>query len=217
MEIKTIADYIAQFDTDISSRLKTLCQTIRKIFPHAAEKISWGMPTFVLKDKSSKNAQGYPSGTIQFAAFKNHISLFANSVITLEKELSDYQTSGKGTIQFPNHKPLPIKTIEKIIRHCKIPQKAKRNPIPILHTKSKDKESKLTRKLNAMPKDVKEALEKNDLMKRYQLRPPYQRNDYLSWISRAIRPETRLKRINQTLKELKEGRQYMGMKYNAKI
>jgi uncharacterized protein YdeI (YjbR/CyaY-like superfamily) len=176
------------------------------------------MPTFVLRDKSSKtaNSQGHPSDTIQFAAFKKHISLFASSVIALEKELSAYQTSGKGTIQFPNAEPLPKKVIEKIIRRSKTAQNVKRNPIPILQN-SKDKESKLTRKLNPMPKDVKEALEKNGLLKRYQLRPPYQRNDYLSWINKAIRPETRLKRINQTLKELKEGRQYMGMKYNAKI
>ena len=45
----------------------------------------------------------------------------------------------------------------------------------------------------------------------YEERPSYQRNDYLSWIKRAVRDETRLKRIAQMLDELAKGGVYMGM------
>ncbi len=45
----------------------------------------------------------------------------------------------------------------------------------------------------------------------YGERPFYQRNDYLGWIGRAKRAETRAKRIAQMLDELEEGGVYMGM------
>lgn len=62
-----------------------------------------------------------------------------------------------------------------------------------------------------MPADVLAALHARDLMDRYQQRPFYQRNDYLSWIKRAARDETRTKRLNQMLEELERGGVYMGM------
>ncbi len=45
----------------------------------------------------------------------------------------------------------------------------------------------------------------------YDARPPYQRNDYIGWIERAKRPETRTKRIDQMLAELAAGDVYMKM------
>lgn len=45
----------------------------------------------------------------------------------------------------------------------------------------------------------------------YQERPFYQRNDYLAWIGRAARIETRRKRIEQMLTELEQGGVYMKM------
>jgi hypothetical protein len=47
-------------------------------------------------------------------------------------------------------------------------------------------------------------------------RPPYQQNDYIGWITRAKREETRQKRLTQMLEELQSGAAYMGMAYNAK-
>lgn len=71
----------------------------------------------------------------------------------------------------------------------------------------------LKRLLQIMPDDIKTALEREQLWEAYERRPAYQRNDYLSWISRAKRPETREKRISQMLRELKDGTHYMGMKW----
>ena len=67
------------------------------------------------------------------------------------------------------------------------------------------------RPIQPMPADVLELLEQRGLLERYNERPHYQRNDYLGWIARAVRPETRRKRISQMLDELDAGGVYMGM------
>lgn len=64
-----------------------------------------------------------------------------------------------------------------------------------------------------MPNDVLEELIEAGLKEAYDERPFYQRNDYLSWIGRAKRPETREKRIAQMLEELELGGLYMGMEH----
>ncbi len=76
--------------------------------------------------------------------------------------------------------------------------------------------SGLSRPIHPMPDFVEKALEDNGLMELYHSRPPYQQNDYIGWINRAVRQETRLKRLNQMIEELKEGDVYMKMKYNPK-
>ncbi|MCL2164923.1 MAG: YdeI/OmpD-associated family protein [Oscillospiraceae bacterium] len=60
------------------------------------------------------------------------------------------------------------------------------------------------------------ALQQNDLWERYRARPLYQQNDYIGWIARAKRGETRQKRLDQMLDELRSGDAYMGMVYNTK-
>lgn len=62
-----------------------------------------------------------------------------------------------------------------------------------------------------MPDFVRTALEAEALQDRYDQRPWYQRNDYLGWIARAKREETRQKRLNQMLAELRAGDTYMKM------
>jgi uncharacterized protein YdeI (YjbR/CyaY-like superfamily) len=69
----------------------------------------------------------------------------------------------------------------------------------------------LKRKRHRMPPDVKSALEAAGLRQRYAERPAYQRNDYVGWITRAKRPETRRKRLGQMLEELRRGGVYMRM------
>lgn len=71
--------------------------------------------------------------------------------------------------------------------------------------------TKLTRAINSMPDDVRTALDQSGMANAYAARPDYQKNDYLGWIARAKREETRLKRLNQMLDELKRGGVYMNM------
>ena len=62
-----------------------------------------------------------------------------------------------------------------------------------------------------MPEFVREALEGHNLMAAYRDRPAYQQNDYLGWIHRAKRQETKDKRLRQILEELAAGDVYMKM------
>ncbi|WP_343700143.1 YdeI/OmpD-associated family protein [Chitinophaga sp.] len=75
--------------------------------------------------------------------------------------------------------------------------------------------SSLKRPKHPMPEFVAEALSKHKLFERYEKRPAYQQNDYIGWISNAKREETRQKRLDQMLKELKEGNRYMNMVYKG--
>lgn len=74
----------------------------------------------------------------------------------------------------------------------------------------------LKRPVHPMSDDVARALLERGLLQQYQARPPYQRNDYIGWIGRAKRGDTRRKRLNQMLEELEAGKNYMGMKYNER-
>lgn len=74
---------------------------------------------------------------------------------------------------------------------------------------------KLKRKINPMPNYVKQALEQRGLMEDFFKRPPYQQNDYIGWIERAKRQDTKEKRLSQMLDELEVGGVYMKMKHPA--
>jgi uncharacterized protein YdeI (YjbR/CyaY-like superfamily) len=66
-----------------------------------------------------------------------------------------------------------------------------------------------------MSPEVREALDRRGLMAAFEARPPYQRNDYLGWIARARRAETRARRVAQMLDELTDGDRYMNMPYGG--
>jgi uncharacterized protein YdeI (YjbR/CyaY-like superfamily) len=67
-----------------------------------------------------------------------------------------------------------------------------------------------------MPGYIRAALTERNLMDTYRQRPDYQQNDYIGWITRAKREETRQKRLAQMLEELREGNRYMNMKWRPK-
>ena len=69
----------------------------------------------------------------------------------------------------------------------------------------------MARPRHPMPDDVLAELEERGAMSDYEARPFYQRNDYIGWINRAKRVETRAKRIAQMLDELELGGVYMKM------
>lgn len=102
----TIDEYIALFPPEVQAILARLRQIVREAAPEASEAIKYQMPTFVLH-----------GNLVYFAAWKRHISLYP---ITAEmeaslQELADYTTSGKGTVQFPYDRPLPLPLIREIV------------------------------------------------------------------------------------------------------
>jgi uncharacterized protein YdhG (YjbR/CyaY superfamily) len=104
---KTIDEYIKTFPNDIRKILETVRQTIKKAAPEAEEAISYQMPTFKLN-----------GNLVHFAAFKNHIGFYPtpSGTKTFKKKISNYR-SGKGSIQFPIDKPMPLTLIKKIVEY----------------------------------------------------------------------------------------------------
>jgi uncharacterized protein YdhG (YjbR/CyaY superfamily) len=105
--IKTIDEYVAQFPQDIQVILEELRNAIRESAPYAKETISYGIPTYKLN-----------GNLVHFGAFKAHIGFYPggpSAVEAFKEELSDYK-QGKGSVQFPFNKPLPIKLVKKIVR-----------------------------------------------------------------------------------------------------
>lgn len=103
--ILTIDDYITQFSSDIQSILYQIRSIIHEAAPQATEKISWGMPTFVLN-----------GNLVHFAAQKNHIGFYPapSAIEKFGEELTEYRSS-KGAVQFPYAKPLPLELIRKMV------------------------------------------------------------------------------------------------------
>jgi len=102
-----IDEYIAGFPKDTQKVLEQIRATIKKAAPEAEETISYSIPTFTIKGRY----------LVYFAGYKNHIGLYPvpteNEVF--KKELSLYK-GGKGTVQFPLGKPIPLNLITKIVK-----------------------------------------------------------------------------------------------------
>ena len=104
---KTVDEYIKQTPKDVQSDLKILRKTILENAPNAEEKISYGMPSFNFKG----------SYLVYFAGYKNHIGFYPvpTGIEAFKKELSVYKT-GRGSVQFPLDKPMPLNLITKIVK-----------------------------------------------------------------------------------------------------
>jgi uncharacterized protein YdhG (YjbR/CyaY superfamily) len=102
---KSIPAYIDAAPKEARKKLREMLAAIRKAAPGAEESIKWRMPAF-----------SYRRILVMFAAFKHHIGFYPtrSAMRAFEKELSKF-TMGRGSIQFPLEKPLPLPLIRKII------------------------------------------------------------------------------------------------------
>jgi uncharacterized protein YdhG (YjbR/CyaY superfamily) len=99
-----ITDYILQFPPEVQDKLNQMRGAILEILPEAAEKISYGMPTFYLN-----------GNVVHFAAFRHHIGFYpgADGIATFSHEFGAYKFS-KGAVQFPLDQPLPLELVKRI-------------------------------------------------------------------------------------------------------
>jgi uncharacterized protein YdhG (YjbR/CyaY superfamily) len=118
IKYSTIDEYISSFPKNIQKMLGDVRSVIRKIAPDSVEAISYGIPTFKLN-----------GNLVHFAAFKNHIGFYPtpNGIEEFEKELSVYK-QGKGSVQFPVDKPLPLDLISKIVKY-RVKKNSEKNSI----------------------------------------------------------------------------------------
>lgn len=100
--------YLAKVPEPARTTLEKVRATIRSAVPkEATEGLSYGMPAF-----------RYKGALVAYAAFKNHCSFFpmqASLIDQMKDELKNYRTA-KGTLQFPQDKPLPAALLKKMVR-----------------------------------------------------------------------------------------------------
>jgi uncharacterized protein YdhG (YjbR/CyaY superfamily) len=103
---QNIDEYISGFPVEIQVKLISLRETIKKTAPEAVENISYQMPAFTLNGP-----------LVYFAAFEKHIGFYPvpSGIEAFKEELSVYK-QGKGSVQFPLDKPLPLKLVSEIVR-----------------------------------------------------------------------------------------------------
>ena len=100
--------YLALVPEPAKTTLEKVRTTIRSVVPaEATEGISYGMPAF-----------RYKGALVGYAAFKDHCSFFpmqASLIDEMKDELKGYRTA-KGTLQFPQDKPLPAALLKKMVK-----------------------------------------------------------------------------------------------------
>ncbi|MEC4004963.1 DUF1801 domain-containing protein [Flavobacterium sp. SUN052] len=103
--MNTVDEYINSFDVRTREILHEIRKIIKETAPKAVESISYGMPAY--------KYNGTP--LVYFAAFKNHIGFYATPQghEKFSTELVNYK-QGKGSVQFPIDKPMPLELIKRI-------------------------------------------------------------------------------------------------------
>jgi uncharacterized protein YdhG (YjbR/CyaY superfamily) len=102
----SIDAYIADFPEKVQELLQTMRATIHAAAPEATEAIKYGIPTFILN-----------GNLVHFGGYKSHIGFYPapRGIEAFKDETSKYE-GGKGTLQFPIDKPLPLDLVTKIVK-----------------------------------------------------------------------------------------------------
>lgn len=100
---KNIDEFIEQYPEDIQAKMQRLRLAILKIVPDAEQTLNYGIACFK-----------WHGNLIFFSGYKNHIGVYPRPK-GFETELAPYK-GGKGTIQFPHEKPIPLTLITKVVK-----------------------------------------------------------------------------------------------------
>ncbi|PIB27564.1 hypothetical protein BFP77_11785 [Maribacter sp. 4U21] len=105
--VSTVNEYILKFSGEAQERLKLMRKIVRENAPDAVESISYGMPAYKLNKKP----------LVYFGGYQSHIGFYAtpSGHAKFKEELSPYK-QGKGSVQFPFDKTLPVDLITEMVR-----------------------------------------------------------------------------------------------------
>ena len=105
-EISEVEEYILSFPKEVTEKLESLRTLIKTVALEAEEGFAYKMPSYKVNGKP----------LVYFAGYKKHIGFYAtpSGHEAFEKELSVYK-QGKGSVQFPLDKPLPMDLIKRIV------------------------------------------------------------------------------------------------------
>lgn len=175
--------------------LENLRNTIFETIPEVEEKIKWG-------------SVGYdyhgPLLWVFTAQKWVHISFSFGSLLDSSHGLfEETDNRAQRTIKLFNPESFPRETLKKLTKEAAANnQKGKK--VSFNPGKSEKREFSL-------PKEFEKILDKEGLLDEYMKRPFYQQSGWIRWIESAKKPQTRVKRTNQMIAELKAGDKYMKM------
>jgi uncharacterized protein YdhG (YjbR/CyaY superfamily) len=105
-KFSTVDEYMSTLPRPHKAILEELRKTIKKAAPKAEELISYNIPAFRLGGM-----------LVWYAAFTRHTGFYPRTSVlkAFKKELLIFK-HGKGSVQFPLDKPLPLSLIAKMVR-----------------------------------------------------------------------------------------------------
>lgn len=175
----------ADFARPILERIRA---AVHAACPEAEETIKWSMPHFMYKGQMLAG----------MAAFKAHATFgFWRAKEVLGETGAEREAMGQfGRLESVDDLP-PDDVLEGLIRRAAALNEAGRKPRP----KTPPKPEAET------PPDLAEALARNEAAAAtFATFPPSARRDYVDWVTEAKRPETRAKRVAQSVEWLAEGK-----------
>lgn len=181
--------YIAKSADFAKPILAHLRAAVHEACPDTEETIKWSSPTFLYKGKMLAS----------MAAFKAHATFgFWRGKEVLGDSKAEMEAMGQfGRIASLGDLPAPA-VLAEIIRKGMAVTDAGPAPRQPKHP---------SRRPIAMPDDLAEALARNaEASATFDSFPPSAQYDYLEWVTEAKRPETRAKRIAQSIEWLAEGK-----------
>lgn len=111
---ETIDDYIAHQPKEVQKVMQQLRTAILEVAPDAIEVLNYKIPSFTLVPGGKRDQQIMMAGYAKFVGFYP----FPTTIEAFADELSDYK-KGKGSVQFPLNKPLPIELIKRMVAYRK--------------------------------------------------------------------------------------------------
>jgi uncharacterized protein YdeI (YjbR/CyaY-like superfamily) len=186
---KRVDAYIAEAPDFARPILKKLREVVHKAYPDVTETMKWSIPFFTGK----KNI-------CQMAAFKEHCAFgFWYGEQVMGKKMGGEEGMGHfGKMRSVKDLPSDRELIACVKRAAELDEAG------IKRTQKKPAKAKAEL---AVPPDLDEALKRHDKARAtFEKFSPSHRREYIEWILEAKREETRVKRVQQTIEQLTEGK-----------
>ena len=112
VKLNSVEDYFNAQPENVKNALLRIKRCILKVVPEAKELLNYNIPAFALIEDGKREQQ------IMIAGYKNHVGLYPHptTIEKFEEELKYYK-KGKGSVQFPIDKPLPVELIVKMVEY----------------------------------------------------------------------------------------------------
>lgn len=109
---KTVDDYFNAQPEKTKKALIEMKKCILKVKPNATELFNYNIPAYSLVEGGKREQQ------IMIAGYKKHVGFYPHptTMKKFDSELNEYK-KGKGSVQFPLDKPVPIDLVEKMVNY----------------------------------------------------------------------------------------------------